>query len=280
MAVTPDPSDLVLLADLKVWMNVSGTDPAADTLLQGLITRTSRVITSWLQRTLFATVYVETRNGNGQKGLNFRNFPVFAVNSLVIDTATVTAAPTPLGSGYEFDENAIYVQGWPAVGPSQSFSFGPTRFSLGHMNVALNYSAGYAMPNQTTSDWAASAATLLGATVLPTTNNAGGFIQVCIQAGTTGAARPSVFNQTPGLTTADGSVIWSNLGVTVMPATLPVDLTQACMDWCYFRYLGRKHVGEKSAAVSGAMTVSYITGMPPDVQGILEQHKSRVPVEI
>jgi len=279
-AVTPDPSDLVSLNDLKAWMNVSGADTPADTLLQGLITRTSRSITQWLSRTLMATVYTEIRNGNGQNAIHFLNPPVFAVNSLVIDTATVTLAPTPLGAGFLFDQDAIYVQGWPAVGPSQSFSFGPMRFSRGHQNVALNYSAGFAMPNQTTADWVGSAAVKLGTTILPLLNNAGGFIQVCTRAGTTGSLEPSAFNQTPGQPTADGPVIWTNLGVTQLPAAVPADLTQACMDWCFFRYLGRKHVGEKSAAVSGATTVSYITGMPPDVEEVLQQYKSYVPLTL
>jgi len=271
-----DPSDLVGLSDLKVWMDI--TTLTADAVLQGLITRTSRSITQWLSRTLMATAYTEVRNGEGRRALHFLNPPAFAVNSLVIDTATVTLAPTSLGSGYLFDPEAVYVQGWPAVGPSQSFSFGPMNFPRGHQNVFLMYSAGYAMPNQGTADWVTGITTLLGATLLPTTNNAGGFIYVCTRAGTTAGSRPSVFNQAPGGQTADGPVIWTSLGVTALPAFVPADLTQACMDWCFYRYLGRKHVGEKSAAVSGAMTVSYVTGMPPDVEEILQQHKSYVPV--
>ena len=274
-----DPSDLVLLTDLKPWMNIPGSDAAADTPLQGLITRTSKSISSWLSRTLMATAYAETRNGNGQRALYFLNAPAFAVNSLVVDTTGVTLAPTPLGSGYLFDPDAIYVQGWPGVGPTQSFSFGPVNFPRGHQNVFLVYSAGYAMPNQGTADWVTGITTLLGATLLPTTNNAGGFIYVCTRAGATAGTRPSVFNQTPGGLTSDGPVIWANLGVTALPPALPADLTQACMDWCFYRYLGRKHVGEKTANVPGGMNVTYITGMPPDVEEILQQYKSYVPVE-
>ena len=281
----PNPVDLCLLADLKPWGIISPTDTAADEILSRLITAESRVIASKLKSKVLAMNYVETRNGNDRHAMNFLLPRVFAVNSLTVDTFSISASPDALQSGYQFTEDQISLRGYPnaSVTTTSASVFGPLRFNLGRQNITINYSAGWTLPNQTTGDWVATTVYPYGSTLKPTTNNAGGFIHVAtnFNPGTSGGSRPSVFNQTPGGLTTDGGVIWANLGVTTMPEPLPDDLTQAAIELVNLRMKERLRVGELSAVTPGGLNVSYFRGnMPPDVEEIIRHYRRVIPVEI
>lgn len=68
---------------------------------------------------------------------------------------------------------------------------------------------------QTPPNWITAIAYALGAVIVPTANNAGGFTYQCTTAGTSGGSAPS-FSQSLGGTTADGAgaLVWTNIGVT------------------------------------------------------------------
>lgn len=283
MALTPKPIDLCLAADVKVEALIASADVSADNIISRRITSVSRAIMSWLNIPLIAMVYTEVRNGNGHETMSFLNGPCFAVNSLTIDTIAVSAAADALSSGYSFNADSISVRGWPATGASSAATFGPYRFNRGRQNVIIQNASGYALPNQTANDWVATTAYLYGATIKPTTNNAGGFIFVATNpaSGTSGGTRPTVFNQTPGAATTDGGVTWANLGVTALPAPLPEDISEACIDLVNLRIKERTRVGEMSAVTPGGLSVSYFRGnFPPSVQETLQQYKNVLPVEL
>ena len=286
----PDPSDLCLLADVKAWIpNLTGT--TSDALLASLITRESRYIANWLQRPLLTMAYTEKRNGTGQPSLALLRFPAFAVNSLSIYTAQINSAPTSLTSGYLFDENFVYVNGLPSIPSSTIFAFSPVTFERGQQNIQIQYSAGYMLPNQANpQDWSGTTAVAFGATIRPTSNNAGGYVYVCTIAGTTSASRPQ-FSQTPGASTSDGTapnaVVWTNLGVTALPASLPSgptnelppDITQACVELVGLRYRERERIGQTSQHLDG-QTIAYFQrgSMPPSVEDALSSYKNVAPV--
>lgn len=286
----PDPSDLCVLADVKAWIpNLTGT--ASDALLQSLITRASRYIANWLQRPLLAMAYTEKRSGTGRPALALLRSPAFAVNSVTISSATINPAPSPLTSGYLFDENFAYIQGLPSVPNSTIFAFSPVTFQHGMQNIVLQYSAGYMLPNQATPpDWVTATATSFGATIQPTSNNAGSYVYVCTVAGKTGASRPQ-FSQTGGASTTDGTAptaaTWTNLGVTALPASLPSgptnelppDITEACVELVALRYRERDRIGQLSQHLDG-QTIAYFQrgSMPASVEDALSSYKNVMPV--
>ncbi|HLW71577.1 MAG TPA: hypothetical protein VKS22_13255 [Candidatus Binataceae bacterium] len=162
-----------------------------------------------------------------------------------------------------------------------------TRFTRAAQNVQINYAAGYALPNQLTPDWpGGTQAVFFGGTIIPTSNNAGGFAYVATRGGATGASRPS-FNQSAGGTTADGAIVWANLGVTAIPATfpnglttaLPPDLTQACIELVGLRVREKGHIGQLSVGMGGEQTIQYVrTSMPASVEELLQTYRQVAPV--
>lgn len=69
-------------------------------------------------------------------------------------------------------------------------------------------------PASTPGDWAASAPEVAGALIRPAAGNAGGFVFKCTTAGTTGTTEPASWNQAPGASVSDGTVVWTNAGPT------------------------------------------------------------------
>lgn len=121
--------DLTTIGDVKAWLSINSSND--DELLTRLISAASQFIQAWLNRTLASQAYTETRNGLGMDRMAFANYPVTAVSSLTIDGREVSAASGPHGSGYLFDTTMLYLRGH--------------RFWNGVQNVAVTYTAGYAV---------------------------------------------------------------------------------------------------------------------------------------
>ena len=120
--------DLTTLANVKQWLGVQTTTD--DALLTRLVTASSQYIQSWLNRTIAPQVYSEVRDGNGKANIYFKNWPVTAVSSLVMDGITVPASPDGIQPGYTFDTRMLYLIG-----------YAPNR---AQQNIVLQYTAGYA----------------------------------------------------------------------------------------------------------------------------------------
>src|SRR5207248_8296309 len=63
------------------------------------------------------------------------------------------------------------------------------------------------------SDWAANTSYTANFLILPTVNNASGFLFEATTAGTSGNSEPNSWNQNFGQTTPDASAIWTNVGL-------------------------------------------------------------------
>src|SRR5712664_1692167 len=129
-------TDLTTLSDVKAWLQTGDAFTTRDdALLTRLIGSASQYIQSWLNRDLALQDWTEVRDGTGGHRLQFAVIPVSAVLSLVIDGVVIPPAP-PLSQ-----------QGWTA-----GYAFSPTQlilrdwyFTRRPLNVAMTYTAGYAM---------------------------------------------------------------------------------------------------------------------------------------
>jgi hypothetical protein len=119
---------LTTLATVKSWLSITGT--AADTLLSGLITRTSAAAESRMDRVIARARYNVVRNGNGKQAMMSPELPIVSVDSVTVDGVTIPARVGTSGSGYAFDEQLIYLNGYC--------------FTKGVQNVALALRAGFA----------------------------------------------------------------------------------------------------------------------------------------
>jgi uncharacterized phiE125 gp8 family phage protein len=120
--------DLVSLANVKSWLAITATTD--DTLLTRLVTAVSQFIQTWINRDLASQAYSEIRNGHGGTVMSFRDFPVTAVSSVVIDGNSIPLAPDTVSLGYRFTETSLILQGYV--------------FTRGAANVQISYTAGYA----------------------------------------------------------------------------------------------------------------------------------------
>jgi hypothetical protein len=122
--------DLTTLDNVKAWLSPPLASTADDALLSRLITAASRFIETWLNRTITAQDYIETRNGRGGARLFLRHRPVTAVASVTIGGISVPPASVAGGDGFLFDDSSISLVGYA--------------FTRGVGNVAVSYTAGYA----------------------------------------------------------------------------------------------------------------------------------------
>jgi hypothetical protein len=128
--------DLTTLGDVKAWLQ-NGPNPFPDiddALLSRLVTAASRHIETWIGRRVALADWREIRDGTGGQRLAFANWPVTAVISLTIDGLAIPPAPadgTP-GAGYIFTATELALFGYYFTRRSQ--------------NVAVTYTAGYAVP--------------------------------------------------------------------------------------------------------------------------------------
>ena len=127
-------TDLTTLEDVKAWLQTGqAAFPATDdALLTRLITAASQYIQSWLNRQIALADYLETRDGTGGDRLQFACCPVTAVLSLTIDGQAIPAAPSAGTAGYSFSPTQLSLCGY--------------RFNRGAQNIAVSYTAGYALP--------------------------------------------------------------------------------------------------------------------------------------
>lgn len=122
--------DLTTLAAAKTYLAGVSVTPPADGVLQELITAISAELQRFLSRRLPSQTYSLNVNGRGDYALFLPNTPITAVDLLMIDNAAIDAAPSG-GAGYIINPDAIYLRGYS--------------FSRGIQNVAVTYTAGYAL---------------------------------------------------------------------------------------------------------------------------------------
>jgi hypothetical protein len=62
-------------------------------------------------------------------------------------------------------------------------------------------------------------------------------------------------------------------------ATIPLEVSQACKEWCAFKYRQRSWIGQTSKHLATGETVSFSQkDMPDTVAAVLQQYQRRIPV--
>ncbi|QDD62651.1 phage gp6-like head-tail connector protein (plasmid) [Herbaspirillum seropedicae] len=123
-------NDLTTLANVKQWLGLDASSTDDDELLQRLITAVSGYVQTWLNRTFLISPYVETLDGKGKSRMMCANYPITAVDSVVINGQAIGPSPDIHSPGYYFDDYMIGLRSYC--------------FSRGESNVVLAYHAGFA----------------------------------------------------------------------------------------------------------------------------------------
>lgn len=137
MAITViEPPATVLLCQLEDLKELLGiTDGSKDTLLEGIITRASGVITQSLNRFLAQRTVTETLRGSGGNSLRLKFFPIVSVDLITLDGDVVAA-----------DEYALNEPETGIIYSDDGFNY-----TTGY-GYAVTYTHGYKMPGETNRD--------------------------------------------------------------------------------------------------------------------------------
>ena len=279
--------DLTSLANVKQWLNTTGTFGSTDDgLLTRLITAASSFLARYLGRDVVLTNYSELRDAYGpaSKTFVFANFPVQQVYGVVI--AGVSIPPIPQTSG-TLTTNA------PTASANATLHFAA---------VPSWIVAGLALTDPTTLN-AIQANTTVQSTTSTTVVMSQGAGSAGVQSGDL-----IVFAPTPGsLVNALPTTFYPPAGYTFTPtrlvitgypiprlqqcvsllyqagyATVPDEIEQACIELVALRYrLERQHPGVVADHIgtSAGDGVTYSQkDMNPWMKRDLEQFKSVVPV--
>lgn len=135
-------ADLTTLDNCKSWLKLSDAQMTDDLLLARLISASSTLIQSWLNRQIVAQNYIEVLDGQGNNQIVFANYPVSNVTSLLIDDLPIPVSIDGgvLQTGYGFDAERLWVIGYQFHRNSGYAN----DFSRGRGNVTVSYTAGYA----------------------------------------------------------------------------------------------------------------------------------------
>jgi hypothetical protein len=93
-----------------------------------------------------------------------------------------------------------------------------------------------------------------------------------------------MWQATPGYYGAPGVFLkgFQNVVVTYTAgyAEIPNDISQACIDWCAFRYRMRAAIGLKSKHLATGESVVFVDGVaiPAEAMAVLKHYKRRIPV--
>jgi hypothetical protein len=257
------PSDLTTITAVELILGLTSGSSSAEPRLYGLINGLSEYLTQEASRT-FAVHYVdELRNGTGQNAMMVLEPPQVQLWAALVMGSPISIAAADTDSGLIWDEDQIAIRGTASLGGRAVFgAFYPFRFPAGKGSVRFQYTAGFALPNQTANDWQASQAYYPCSTIKPGSNNAGGFIfsyqgKPDTNSRLSGASRPT-FNQTVGSVTADGTLKggWTNLGITDMPDAVPLSWQQAAAEIVALRARQYTRWGDTGTGL-GSEHVSY-----------------------
>jgi uncharacterized phiE125 gp8 family phage protein len=115
--------DFTTLENVKAWLGLKAEQTDNDALLARLIVAASAFFERETDRKLLRQQHVEVRDGNGHSIMLFREYPVTAVASVVVEGLQIPA------SAVGFTETKLVLVGYA--------------FSRGAANVTITYTAGY-----------------------------------------------------------------------------------------------------------------------------------------
>jgi hypothetical protein len=120
---------LATIDDVKTYLDVKGNGD--DELLTNLLASAATIIAQFLNRDPMSQVYNDVYDGSGNRRQVVSFWPITAVSSVSIDGVAQVAAPSVTANGFRFDKFSVLL------------NFGV--FCEGIQNVAISYTAGYAL---------------------------------------------------------------------------------------------------------------------------------------
>src|SRR5271154_6417036 len=144
-------SDLTSLSIVKAYLG-PGLTTLSDSVLAPMVTNVSRAIYSEIQRVaLLPQAYSETFDGDYARAITLKNWPVTNVSSVTINGFAIAASP-PLVANQSFQPGYI-VDPWDGSVPGvmQRVSLRGYRWSYGHQNIIITYTAGYQITGEAAS---------------------------------------------------------------------------------------------------------------------------------
>ena len=141
--------DLVMLNDVKNWLDIAETNTDDDALLQILITSFSRYVLNRVSRDSFnIATYTEVYDGNGAQQLFLRNYPINSVTSVQIGSYTVPQSTSITSPGWFIDmhKQSLVMRSYGSGSYQQMvpYSIFPQFFYSGRGNIQVIYQAGHA----------------------------------------------------------------------------------------------------------------------------------------
>jgi Phage gp6-like head-tail connector protein len=261
-------NNLTTLQNVSTWLGLS--TPTDNQLLERLISQASRVILAYLQRpNIFQQTYTDTLDGSGSERQFLPAWPVLSVSSLAIGTHAVAASPSYGQVGYTLHA----WNGFPPGNPQWIDVFG-LRFHSGTSNIAVTYTAGYAVQNEPQTvpstpsyqvtvnapygNWAVDqGVTYANGTALTAVTNSPSVGQYSVTAGTYS------FNSGD-----------AGASILISYSYVPFDIEQVCIELVAERYRYKARIGEKSKTLGGQETTSYlITDLTPSVKLALAPYR-------
>ena len=269
----PAPTDLVTVADLKRWLQITSSDD--DDVLAGLVTATSRAVASLLARpTLLPSQGTDVFDGAGQAAVMLRRWPVTNVASCTIGAV----AFGPAIAGAEAAGFLLDVADPAPPGRMQRLALRGARFGRGLQNVAVTYTAGYGIFGEaatvpSVSPFTVTAGAPYGAFASDMgVSYAAGGPMTSIGAGVLAAGQYGVTGGVYTFAAADAGAQVS-LGYGYVPA----DLARASLEWAADRYSYRGRIGQASRSLGGQETTSFIVrDMPASVATLLQPYRQVV----
>ena len=257
--------------------------PPSATVLVPLITRSSRVILSYLNRSMiYPRAVTQQFNGQGTRALVLPVWPVIGstLTSLVISGVTVPIAPqisntatSPnVGFGYRF-------QPWSGAPPGDVAVVELVGYYYlnGNQNIVVSYNAGYQVtgevptevnytPLQPYGTWATDQGvtyTNSGVALVAVNNSSPGPGEYVVPNPETSLTYNYIFNS------ADVAA-----GLLINYGYIPSDLEQACLDYIGERASYRKRIGMRSQGLAGQETFSYdvMSSIPPYIRAMLQPY--------
>lgn len=139
------PTDLVLLDDVKDWLGLSTANTDADNVLQILISGFSQYVLRRTGRTSFSQIenFTEIYDGNGAMRMFLHNSPIVSISSIIVGSYSIPQSTGLLVPGWfiEQSKKSIAIRVSNGYMPPQSIF--PYEFRRGIGNIQVTYSAGY-----------------------------------------------------------------------------------------------------------------------------------------
>lgn len=265
--------DLTTLAATKAWLGLPAAASPNDAALAALVTAASRAIYAWLSRpALLPRAYSETLDGESQRVM-LRHWPALSIESVAIDGRALA----PLGAPQAWPGCGYLLQSAESAPPGRQQAldiFGWT-VPRGRQNVAVSYTAGYAVTGEAQSvpamaPWQVAVAAPFG----PWGCDLGVVYASSGAALTPVAASPAAgqYSVAAGLYTFAAADAGANVAVSY--GYIPQDVAQAATELAAERFRAADRIGMRSKSVGGQETVSFDpSAIPATVLALLQPYR-------